>query len=75
MKMLETIIKNLLLVFNPFCGLKIDLKNDHSSWKNAYLNEKITLIFFFKCTISILLTNIMMNGIITRKFTKIHKNS
>jgi hypothetical protein len=41
--MLKNIIKNLILLFNPFCGLKIDLKNDRSSWKNAYLNEKMTL--------------------------------
>jgi len=41
--MQKTITKKLLLLFNPFRGLKIDLKNDHSSWKIAYLNEKITL--------------------------------
>jgi hypothetical protein len=42
-KMQKTITKNLLLLFNPFRGLEIDLKNDHSSWKIAYLNEKTTL--------------------------------
>jgi hypothetical protein len=41
--MQKTIIKNVLLLFNPSHGLEIDLKNDHSSWKIAYLNEKITL--------------------------------